>query len=196
MRKKLVMTSLSVPPPPPPTSAYIRPSVRPSDPLGKPLWNVTLNLCGNPRFFDGKWDGLLLLEKQTRILKNTNFFVFVEYVVKLHMSRKQATNKQIWNPRATNKQVKCQLKTNMWWAGWVIASHAVVFRRLVLLPPHKRLLTQTPHSFTIVLLPKHPSQSPSSHCLMISNQIAGYNGRFRFPQALYSLWYSLERWGS
>ena len=92
----------------------------------KLLWNVTLNLCGNPRFFGGKWDGLLLLKKQTRILKNTNFFwflVFVEYVVKLHMLRKQATNKQIWNPRATNKQAKCQLKTNMWWAGWVSNSH-------------------------------------------------------------------------
>ena len=75
----------------------------------------------------------------------------------------------------------------------MVASHAVVFRGLVLLPPHKRLLTQAPHSFPIVLLPKHPSQSPSRHCLTISNQIAGFNGRFRFPRALYSLWYSLER---
>ena len=68
-----------------------------------------------------------------------------------------------------------------------VASHAVVFRRLVLPPPHKRLLTQAPHSFPIVLLRKHPSQSPSRHCLMTSNQIAGYNGRFRFPRALYSV---------
>ena len=47
------------------------------------------------------------------------------------------------------------------------------------------------HCFT----PQHPSQSPSRHCLMISNQIPGYNGRFRFPRALHSLWYSLERCG-
>ena len=52
-------------------------------------------------------------------------------------------------------------------SGNVLASHAVVFRGLVLPPPHKRLLTQAPHSFPIVLLPKHPSQSPSRHCLMI-----------------------------
>ena len=71
-----------------------------------------------------------------------------------------------------------------------VASHAVVFRGLVLPPPHKRLLTQAPHSFPIVLLPKHPSQLPSRYCLMTSNQIAGYNGRFRFPRALYSV-YSL-----
>ena len=81
-------------------------------------------------------------------------------------------------------------------ASGLVASHAVVSRGLVLLPPHKRLLTQAPHSFPIVLLPKHPSQSPSRHCLTISNQIAGFNGRFRFPRALYSLWYSLERCGS
>ena len=31
-----------------------------------------------------------------------------------------------------------------------LASHAVVFRRLVSPPPHKRLLTQAPHSFPIV----------------------------------------------
>ena len=74
-----------------------------------------------------------------------------------------------------------------------LASHAVVFRGLVLPPPLKRLLTQAPHSFPIVLLPKHPSQSPSRHCPMISNRIPGYNGRFRFSRALYSLWYSLER---
>ena len=71
--------------------------------------------------------------------------------------------------------------------GTTLASHAVVFRGLVLLPPHKRLLTQAPHSFPIVLLPKNPSQLPSRHCLMTSNQIAGYNGRFRFPRALYSV---------
>ena len=53
----------------------------------------------------------------------------------------------------------------------VIASHAVVFRGLVLPPPHKRLLTQAPNSFPIVLLPKHPGQSPSRHCLMMLNQI-------------------------
>ena len=33
------------------------------------------------------------------------------------------------------------------WANLIIASHAVVFRGLVLPPPHKRLLTQAPHSF-------------------------------------------------
>ena len=75
-------------------------------------------------------------------------------------------------------------------ASVVLASHAVVFRGLVLPPPHKRLLTQAPHSFPIVLLPKHLSQLPSRHSLMTSNQIAGYNGRFRFPRALYSV-YSL-----
>ena len=66
-----------------------------------------------------------------------------------------------------------------YWTAARVASHAVVFRGLVLPPPHKRLLTQAPHSFPIVWFPKHPSQSPSRHCLMISNQIAGYNGRFR-----------------
>ena len=88
---------------------------------------------------------------------------------------------------------------NFFSASWLVASHAVVFRGLVLPPPHKRLLTQAPHSFPIVLLPKHPSQSPSRHCLVTSNQIAGYNGRFRFPRALYSVYrlcYSLERCGS
>ena len=39
-----------------------------------------------------------------------------------------------------------------------LASHAVVFEGLVVPPPHKRLLNQAPHSFPIVLLPKHPSQ--------------------------------------
>ena len=63
-----------------------------------------------------------------------------------------------------------------------VASHAVVFRGLVLPPPHKRLLTQAPHSFPIVLLPKHPSQSPSRHCLMTSS----YNGCFRFLRATVS----------
>ena len=75
-------------------------------------------------------------------------------------------------------------------SAFYLASHAVVFRGLVLPPPHKRLLTQAPHSFPIVLLPKHPSQLPSRHSLMTSNQIAGYNGRFRFPRALHSV-YSL-----
>ena len=65
----------------------------------------------------------------------------------------------------------------------VLASHAVVFRGLVLPPPHKRLLTQTPHSFPFVLLLKHLSQSLSRPCPMISKQIAVYCGRFRFPRA-------------
>ena len=80
-------------------------------------------------------------------------------------------------------------RNKLYYTGDELTSHAVVFGVLVLPPPHKRLLTQAPHSFPIVLLPKHPSQSPSSHCPMVSNQIAGYNGRFRLPRALYSLWY-------
>ena len=68
-----------------------------------------------------------------------------------------------------------------------LASYAVVFEGLVVPPPHKSLLNQAPHSFPIVLLPKHPSESPSKHCLMISSQITGYKGRFRFPRAFYSL---------
>ena len=43
----------------------VRPAyVRTSAPLCKPLRDVTLNLCGIPRFFGGKLDGLLLLEKK------------------------------------------------------------------------------------------------------------------------------------
>ena len=115
-----------------------------------------------------------------------NFCVVKLYVIKNTNKQTQIQNS---NPRFNASDVLQNL-------GSKLASHAVVFRGLVLPPPHKRLLTQAPHSFPIVLLPKHPSQSPSRHCLTISNQIAGFNGRFRFPRALFSLWYSLERCGS
>ena len=59
----------------------------------------------------------------------------------------------------------------------------VVFRALVLLPPHKRLLHRAPHSFPIVLLPNNPSQSQSRYCLTMSNQMAGYKGSFCLPRS-------------
>ena len=79
---------------------------------------------------------------------------------------------------------------NLITALWMVASHAVVFRGLVLPAPHKHLLTQVPHSFPIVLLLKHPCQLPSRHCLMMSNQIV-----LPFPASfVQSLVQSWEMW--
>ena len=63
----------------------------------------------------------------------------------------------------------------------LLASHAVVFRGLILLPPHKRLLNRAPHSFPIVFLPNNPSQSQLRYCLTMSNQMAGSKGHFCLP---------------
>ena len=90
----------------------MRPTDRPTAdrtyaPPCKPMWNETLKTCAATRvFFGGWWDGQLLSEKSTRILKKTNCCV--------------GTNNEIWNPRATEKakkQAKCQLKTKMWWVS-------------------------------------------------------------------------------
>ena len=67
-----------------------------------------------PAFFFWREVGWLTsFRKQTRILKNTNFLYSLN-MLSNYICRESRRLKQIWTPRATNKQAKCQLKTNRW----------------------------------------------------------------------------------
>ena len=73
-----------------------------------------------PGFFSAGGGMANFFQKNKREFWRKLIVVLVEYFHKRHMSRKQATNNEIWNPRATekaNKQAKCQLKTKMWWVS-------------------------------------------------------------------------------
>ena len=94
---------------------------------------------------------------------------------------------EIWDASAKLKRFI------FWLSQMIVASHSQSFLGdSYYLLPTNACLPKRHIPFLLFYSPKHPSQSPSRHCLMITNQIAGYKSRFRSPRALYSL----ERCGS